>query len=151
VMRYEDDGDAFYLIELLKEAKDFFCRARVQGTSWLVGKQHGGIVHQGAGDGHALLLSARELRRLVVEPFAQADALEQCLGTPAPFSFAQLLRCIGQRHHDILQRTGAREQIEVLEYEADLAIPHQGTLVRGHYVNALAVERVAARRRSVKT
>ena len=40
-------------------------------------RSSGGLVDQGAGDGHALLLAAGQLRRLVVQPVAQADALEQ--------------------------------------------------------------------------
>ena len=59
-MGHEDDGVAL-LIELLKEYEHLKRRAGIEVTRCLVSQQHGGIVDQGTGDGHALHLSTRHL------------------------------------------------------------------------------------------
>ena len=64
-------------VELPEEREDLLAGLRVEVAGRLVGDQQGAAVDQRPGDRHALLLAAGELRRLVVEPVAQADALEQ--------------------------------------------------------------------------
>ena len=54
--------------------------ARVQIAGGLVGQQDARPVGQGAGDGDALLLAARQLRRAVRQPLAQAQQAQQALG-----------------------------------------------------------------------
>jgi len=59
-------------------------RSRTSAPVWsssvagrLVGQQHARAVHQRARDSHALLLAAGELARVVIQPGAQAHALQQ--------------------------------------------------------------------------
>jgi hypothetical protein len=59
----------------LEQAEDFFAGAGVQSAGRLVRQNQGWIVDQGASDSDALLLAARQLRRLVIEPLAQPDSL----------------------------------------------------------------------------
>ncbi len=50
------------------------------------------------------------------------------------------VRRVVQRHHDVLQRRGARQEVEALEDEAQLLGPHQRPLVRRQAAHLLAVE-----------
>ena len=88
-------------------------RHRVEVARRLVGQDEFGVVHQAAGDGHALLLAAGELRRPVVEPLAQADHFGQ-LAAPPPRRRVDAVAVV-QRHLDVLddrQRRAANCTIE---------------------------------------
>ena len=87
------------------------------------------LVDERARDRDALLLPARELVGVVLEPLAEADALERR---------ARALRRsrdadagVDQRQLDVLERARARQQVEALEHEAELAVAHVGELGRG--------------------
>ena len=54
----EDDGNAAFLLELLEDVHDLDGGSGVEVAGWLVGKQDGGRVEQGASDGDALLLAS---------------------------------------------------------------------------------------------
>ena len=62
LVRDDDDRDAA-AIELLQQRHDFEARRGVERARRLVGEDELGVVDQRAGDGHALLLPARQLRR----------------------------------------------------------------------------------------
>src|SRR5512139_2427858 len=68
-----DDGQALLLVEGLEDVHDLRARLAVEIAGRLVGQDQGRIVEQGPGDGHALLLAARQLVGLVVGPFLEAD------------------------------------------------------------------------------
>ena len=74
LVRDQHDGLAA-VVQLLEDAHDLFGRARVEVAGRLVGEEDGRIGDQRAGDGHALLLAAGELRRLVVLAAGEADAV----------------------------------------------------------------------------
>ena len=57
-------------------ARALVARPAVEVPGGLVGEHDRGPRHERAGDRGALALAARELRRMVVEPVAEADALE---------------------------------------------------------------------------
>jgi hypothetical protein len=61
------------------------------------------LIHECTGNGHALLLSARELGRKVVDASTEADHLEHAAGAPGTFLLADL--CIEHRQFDVLQST----------------------------------------------
>ena len=63
--------------ELLEQRHHLDAGARVEVAGRLVGEDHLGLADEGARDRDALLLSARELARMVIEPLAEADALER--------------------------------------------------------------------------
>ena len=56
----EDEGDARLLLDLLQLDLHVLAELQVQGTERLVEQQDAGLGHEGAGDGHALLLAAGE-------------------------------------------------------------------------------------------
>ena len=69
-------------VQAFQQVEDFVGRRRVEVAGRLVGQDELGVVHQAAGDRHALLLAAGELRRPVVEPLAQADHFGQFEAAP---------------------------------------------------------------------
>src|SRR5205823_8433182 len=103
--------------------------ARVEIAGRLVGEEDGGVRHQGAGDGYALLLAARELRRIVVLAAGQADLRDRVSRGLVPLPARPSEFAVEQRELDVLERRGAGEEIEALENEADLRIADHGALI----------------------
>ena len=62
----EDDGGFFFASEAGNEFDDGVTGGGVEIAGGFVGEKDGGLVDEGAGDGGALKLSARELVRAVV-------------------------------------------------------------------------------------
>ena len=108
----------------------------------LIGKDQRRTGHQCACDGDALLLAARQLARLTRQAVAETHAL-QCLGGAAP-SFGAAHTGIDQWCLDVFQCTGARQQVEVLEHEADLAVAQFGELVGVQLSDIAPLQDVAA-------
>ena len=83
-----------------------------------------GPVDEGPRHRHALLLAARELRRVVVPAVAQSHPREQLLRAGPPVLAPQL-----ERDLDVLAGGERRDEVEGLEDEADRLRPHPGPLV----------------------
>ena len=141
--------DAFG-IELLEHPKDFHARTRIEVAGRLVGQEQGRMIDQGPGDGHALLLAARHLRRLVIAPFGKPNQFQQTLGALPRLRGARVARGVGQGHEHVLGGRRPRQQIEVLENESQFRRPHQGPLIGRQIAHFLAVEPVAAGTRPVE-
>ncbi len=94
-----------------------------------------GIVGERAGNRDALLLAARQLRRVVMPAAGQADFLEQRRRAGTRVRPARNFH----RHHHVLERGQRRHQVEELEDEADLlpAQPGQPVLVERRDVGAV--------------
>jgi len=71
-----------------------------------------GIVHQRSRDGHALLLAAGKLARLMVFPVRQVPRRAGLHGPLVPLLGGRI--GIHQRQFDILRGAGARQQVELL-------------------------------------
>ena len=86
-----------------------------------------GLVDEGAGDGDALTLAAGELVGLVHHASAQVDGLEDglCAGSTLDGRSA----VVDEGQLDVVKRSGAGEQVEGLEYEANLLVADAGKLV----------------------
>ena len=67
-------------VKLFEQSEDFVAALAVQGAGGLVGENHRRVVHQGAGDGDALLLAAGKFRRTMLGAVAEAEAREQARG-----------------------------------------------------------------------
>ena len=68
-----DDGDALFLVERDEQVHDLVAALAVEVAGRLVGEQYQRAGDDGAGDGHALLLAARQLGRRVMFPSGQAN------------------------------------------------------------------------------
>src|SRR6266511_3657067 len=128
--------------QLLEQSHDLFAGGRVEVAGRLVGEQDRRLVHEGAGDRDALALAARQLVRLVVHAVAQAHAFEgpRGLGAPLPGRHPG----VDQRQLHVVERVGAREEVELLEDEPDLFVPDARQFVVRQIAHLLAVEPVLA-------
>ena len=63
--------------QLFQQPHDVVPGALVQVPGRLVGQQHLGLLDQGPGDGHPLLLAAGQLRRQVPQPLPQPEVLQR--------------------------------------------------------------------------
>ena len=75
-MRHIDDGDAEAFVNVLDLVLHLFAQLLVEGAQRLVHQHQIGLEHQGAGNGDALLLAARQLARAAVAHLRQFDELE---------------------------------------------------------------------------
>ena len=79
VVRDDDQRDALIAIEIHQERVHLGAGDGVEVPCGLVGKDDPRRLRDGARDGDALLLTARQLSRFVRQPFSQPDALENAL------------------------------------------------------------------------
>ena len=119
VMGDQHQRRAVLLLQREQDVDDDGAGVAVQVARRLVGQQQPRPHHEGAGEGDALLLTARKLRRIVLQPVAQTDrfqALGRAVeGVPAAGEL--------ERHGDVLQRVHRRHQVERLEDDADGIAP----------------------------
>ena len=92
---------------------------RVERRGRLVEEHHRGVKAERAGDRDALLLPARELRRIPRRPAKQADLPQPVRRALVGLGPTELLHC-AERQCDVVERRQMREQIELLEDHADL-------------------------------
>ena len=135
-------------IETLEEREHLEAGARVEVARGLVGEEERRIGDEGAGDGHALLLSARELVRRVVTAVAELHRPERGDGAVAPLLGGD--SAVDERQLHVLLRGGTRQEVEPLEDEADEAVAHQRAPVVGAAADVETGEPVEAVGRAVE-
>src|SRR5579864_6021831 len=89
-------------VQLVEELHDLDRGGGIEVAGRLVGEQQRRVVHQRAGDRHALPLAARQLVGVVVHAVGQADALEREAGALPPIAARDA--GIDQRQLDVVQR-----------------------------------------------
>src|SRR5690606_11026608 len=92
----------------------------VEGGGGLVAEQDPRRRREGAGDGDALLLAAREVRGPGVRLWRHADLLEQ-LGGAGAGPVARPAEDGNEALHHVLDGAEMREELEVLDHHAGLA------------------------------
>ena len=122
VVGHHDDGLAERADRVAQEAEHLGAGARVEVAGGLVGEDHFGTGDQRPGARDALLLPAGQLRRAVPEPVAQADGVDDRV-EPRLVGLAAGDR---QRQQDVLLGAERRQQVELLEDEADLLAAQLG-------------------------
>ena len=95
-----------------------------------------------ARDRHPLLLTAGKLGREVFHAVSQPHQLQRLPGALAAFFLADL--CVERGQFDIFQRRGARQQVESLENEADLAIANRRQLFLAQLGNRDSFKQIAS-------
>src|SRR5258708_12021241 len=108
-----------------------------------VGRQDNGrVVDESSGQGHALLLAARKLGRPMVKTLAKSqqitDASEML---SVALTIARYFLCDG----DIGACIEGRQQVELLEYEADFPPAHASALGIGEQTEIIAIEHDTSR------
>ena len=76
IVRHDDDRDA-QSVQILEHPQDLFAGARVEVSGRLVGEQERRTIDERPRDGHALLLTAGHLARLVVHALAKSHFFQQ--------------------------------------------------------------------------
>ncbi|MCK7516240.1 MAG: hypothetical protein MZV64_00180 [Ignavibacteriales bacterium] len=101
VMCSDHHGDVF-LLEAVKQVKDAFLRRRIETGQRLVHQHQLGFLGEGAGDEHALLLSAGELTDLTLSQIGDVHRFERVLDVfPIPFVRpVERTEFGGASHHD---------------------------------------------------
>ena len=97
--------------------------SRVEIAGRLVGEDDRRAGRQGAGDRHALLLTAGELTRTVRQPVAESEDGHQVIDPRAGLAVDTAAGEV-EGQGDVLGRGQGRDQIEGLEDEADLLPAH---------------------------
>ena len=91
----DDQHRAAFLRQRAHHAQHFADQLRIERRGRLVEQHHLRLHRQGAGDRHALLLAARQMRRIVVALLGDADLGEQRLGLLDAFGAGRFCTCIG--------------------------------------------------------
>ena len=73
----ENERERPFLLQLAQQREDLQTGPRIEVAGRLVGQHDRRPPHQRPGDRHALLLAARELTRVVTEPRAEPEPLQQ--------------------------------------------------------------------------
>lgn len=76
LVRHDNDGLVFFLIELLEQFHHLYRGLRIKRAGRLIGEDHTGIGDKGTGNGHTLLLSARHLIGIMLCPRQQFQTLK---------------------------------------------------------------------------
>ena len=148
LVRDHDDGDA--LVRKLGEEVHYLDGAlRVEVSGRLVREYDGRIVHERPGDRDALLLSARELRGRVRLAPLEPDALEQLHGARLALAAGEAAHVEVRKLH-VLERARPRQEVEVLEDEAELHAADLRKLRARTRRDLDSVEEVRALRRHVE-
>ena len=99
----------------------------IQRAGRLVRQDDLRIVDQRARDGDALLLSAGKLAGMMLVAAGQADRVQRLHGALVRARAGDI--GVEQRQFDVLQRAGARQQVELLKHESDLLVADLGQFV----------------------
>ena len=108
-------------MQLLEQYQNLERSTGVQVTRSFVCQDNGGIVHQGAGDGYALHLTAGHLARPLVELFSKTDLFKcrDCFFAPHLFGNTGN----GKRQLYVCKDGLVRDQVVALEDKADRVVP----------------------------
>ncbi len=137
-----DDGGAEGLVEFGEELHHLQTNLGVEVTRWLVGQDEFGVSDYGAGNGDALLLTARELLGEVVSAVADGHAAQHLFDALLALLLGDAQ--IGERQFDVLFDVEFVQEVEALEDEANLTFAHLGTLALFEAADFLSVQPILA-------
>ena len=129
-------------VELLQHAQHFPAGVGVEGAGGLVGQDQGRVAHQRPGDGHTLLLAARQLVGLAAQLVAQAHLLQHRLGAGPALAAGH--PGVDQGHLHVAHQVELGQQVVLLEHEAQHLVAYGGKLIAAHPAHVPAVEPVDA-------
>ena len=120
----DDDAAGGLAREGGDELHDLLAAVTVEGAGGFVADEEGRAVHEGAGDGDALLLAAGEFAWALALAALQANRGEH--GAGAGLGFAEGLALDEERNGDIFPDAERGHEVELLENEAHVAAPEAG-------------------------
>ena len=128
-------------------ADDLLAGRGVEVPGRLVGEEEVRVVDEGAGDGHPLLLAARQFAGVVSQAVREPDGGELLAG---PVERVGGARELARRGH-VLEGGHGGNEVERLEHDADVSPPkpREGVFVEGREVRARHLD--ASPRRTLET
>ena len=114
-MRHVQEGEADIPLDLLQLDLHLPAQLQVEGAERLIEQEQGRTVHDGAGQGDALLLPAGELRRAPLREVVELDEAERLVRETARVVDAAAL----QPERDVLDDRHVREERVALEHGVD--------------------------------
>ena len=127
IVGYENRGDADAVLNGFQLNAHVFAQVGIKGGKRLIKQEHIWLDHDGAGQGDALLLTARELAWVTVFDIGQAHDIERV------FDFLGHVRlgdiAVFEAEGDVFANRAVREEGVILEDKAEVA------LVNGHIVD----------------
>ncbi len=130
VVSDDDDGVALRQRHVEKQVQRHRRGFAVEIARGLVGKHELRLRDQRAGNGHALALAARKLAWAVLQPRAQAHALQHLRGD----GMRSFSRCAAnaQRHGHVVERAEFHQQVVKLIHEADMLVAPRALRLGAH-------------------
>ena len=101
-------------MQLVKKVEDDVFVGFIEISRWLIGKNQFWLIDQRAGDGHALLFAAGQLRGKMGEAIAHADAMQRLFGLSFIGAAVEILR-----QHHVFKRREIRHEMELLKDETN--------------------------------
>ena len=99
-MRHQNDRQPL-LVERIEKRGDLQGILEIEIAGRFVGEEYLGFFDDCPGDGDALLLAPREIRRVVGHPVRESEALQNGRCAPSPFAGRRAVEQEG--HLDVLQ------------------------------------------------
>ena len=147
-MSDHDEGGALFAVEFDEEVEDDAAVGGVEVAGRFVGEEDGGLDHEGASEGDALLFAAGELDGVVGGAVEEADLAEKLLCTGAAVAgFAGEF----MREEDVFFGGEGGDELVALKDEADFGAADAGHVVLFQVGDIGAVEEDAASGWSVET
>ena len=150
-MQGDEHGKTVFFVEVAQDLHDRLGRGGVEGSNGLVSQEHTGLLHEGAGNGRALLLAAGKiggaLGRLVEYAHAGEGFLRQLTHLAAVQSRerAPERRTVQGAKADVAKNTHSVDEIELLENDADLRTDAADTAADdAFFLHNMAVDAYAA-------
>ncbi len=123
-MGHQDQGGVKIAVEREQQVGDAIAGLAIEVAGRFIGEQHPRPAAEGARQRHTLLLAAGQLRRQVIEPFAQSQLFQQLHRLLAALPVALAAQQRRQLH--VFQRVQRRHQHERLKHEADVPGAQRG-------------------------
>ncbi len=135
------DGGAL-VVQLGEQIHHLLAVLGVEVAGGLVGEDELGVGDHGAGNGHALLLSARELLREVLGAVGDGHPLHH--GRNPLFALCGADVQVAQRQLYVFIDVQLVDEVEALEHEADVALAELGALLLLQAADLLSEQLIGA-------
>ena len=135
-MGHQHQGGSGRGIDLENQPYDLLGGFRVKVAGWLVGEKNLGTIHEGPGNGDALLLASRKLDGIVMQTIFQTDPFEKLSGAAPRVILAADLG----GHHHVLQSRERRQQLKALKDKADELVADSGQRLLAGEMHGDAIE-----------
>lgn len=146
VVGHQDYRGTRFTVQLFQQLDDACPCRPVEVSCGLVREKDPRLIDEGTGDGHSLLLSTRKLRREMMQAVTQANALQQDSGSRLGVRNAAEV----QWNLDVLYSRKCGNELEGLEYEADLFPAQPSSLVFAQRAEFYPVQDHSARGRCIE-